>query len=60
MSLSDIKPPPKDFNGHMDMDDFWDKLALQMIGPTLPSLSTPITTFGHHGLEEIHASPVNA
>ncbi|XP_048010469.1 uncharacterized protein LOC125244425 [Megalobrama amblycephala] len=32
MSLSDIKPPPKDFNGHMDMDDFWDKLALQMIG----------------------------
>ncbi|KTF79584.1 hypothetical protein cypCar_00045591, partial [Cyprinus carpio] len=32
MSLSDIKLPPKDFNGHMDMDDFWDKLALQMIG----------------------------
>ncbi|XP_026103390.1 uncharacterized protein LOC113074880 [Carassius auratus] len=32
MSLSDIKPPQKDFNGHMDMDYFWDKLALQMIG----------------------------
>lgn len=30
--VSDIKLPPKDFNGHMDMDDFWDKLALQMIG----------------------------
>lgn len=30
--VSDIKLPPKDFNGHMDVDDFWDKLALQMIG----------------------------
>jgi len=30
--VSDIKPPPKDFDGHVDMDDFWDKLALQMIG----------------------------
>lgn len=30
--VSDIKPPPKDLRGHMDMDDFWDKLTLQMIG----------------------------
>jgi len=27
---------------------------------SIPSLSTPITTFGHHGLEDIHESPVSA
>ncbi|KAL1250956.1 hypothetical protein QQF64_018752 [Cirrhinus molitorella] len=32
MSLSDIKPPPKEFNGNVNIEDFWRKLSLQMIG----------------------------
>ncbi|KAL1276963.1 hypothetical protein QQF64_023636 [Cirrhinus molitorella] len=32
MSLSDIKPPPKEFKGNVNIEDFWRKLSLQMIG----------------------------
>ncbi len=30
--VSDIKPPPNNFNGNVNMEDFWKKLSLQMIG----------------------------
>ncbi|KAF4114079.1 hypothetical protein G5714_004302 [Onychostoma macrolepis] len=32
MLVSDIKPPPQDFNGNVNMEDFWKKLSLPVIG----------------------------
>ncbi|KAL1268434.1 hypothetical protein QQF64_033797 [Cirrhinus molitorella] len=61
MSLSDIKPPPKEFNGNVNIEDFWRKLSLQMIGRgfvksnSLASMClflTVVTTCGNRGLEE--------
>lgn len=32
ISVSDLEDPPESYNGEVDIDMFWDALAMEMIG----------------------------
>jgi len=32
IKVSDLEDPPESYNGEVDMDMFWDALAMEMIG----------------------------